>query len=85
LIAIDPACFGDPHAFQAATSAYLREIRSSQKADGLTAIRTPGTRSFKTRERSLREGVEIDDAIWDNFALLAKDWDVTVPEVEKIS
>lgn len=85
LIAIDPACFGETRAFQAATSAYLREIRSSQKADGLTDIRTPGTRSFKTRERSLREGVQIHDAIWDNFALLAKDWDVTVPQVEKIS
>ena len=45
----------------------------------MTDIRTPGTRSFKTRERSLREGVQIYDAIWDNFALLAKDLNVTVP------
>jgi LDH2 family malate/lactate/ureidoglycolate dehydrogenase len=83
LIAIDPSCFGDAQIFKEATSAYLDEIRSSQKAAGVTEIRTPGTRSFKTRERSLRDGVQIYDAIWDNFVVLAKDLNVTVPAVER--
>lgn len=85
LIAIDPSCFGDASAFKVATSAYLDEITSSQKADGATDIRIPGARSFKARERSLREGVQIYDAIWENFAVLAKDLNVTVPAVETIS
>jgi L-2-hydroxycarboxylate dehydrogenase (NAD+) len=85
LIAIDPSCFGDAQVFQEATSAYLDEIRSSQKATGVTEIRTPGSRTFKTRERSLREGVRMYDAIWDNFAVLAKKLKVTVPRVEKVT
>jgi L-2-hydroxycarboxylate dehydrogenase (NAD+) len=84
LIAIDPSCFGDPQAFKEAVSGYLEEIRSSRKATGVTEIRTPGMRSFKTRERSVREGVQIYDAIWENFASLAKDMNVTVPAVKKV-
>jgi LDH2 family malate/lactate/ureidoglycolate dehydrogenase len=85
LIAIDPACFGDPQAFKQAASGYLEEIRSSRKATGVTEIRTPGMRSFKARERSVREGVQIYDAIWENFESLAKNMNVTVPPVEKVS
>jgi L-2-hydroxycarboxylate dehydrogenase (NAD+) len=83
LIAIDPSCFGDAQAFKEATSGYLHEIRSSQKASGVSEIRTPGSRTFKTRERALRDGVQIYDAVWDNFALLAQDLNVTVPPVTK--
>jgi L-2-hydroxycarboxylate dehydrogenase (NAD+) len=85
VIAIDPSCFGDPQAFKEAASGYLEEIRSSRKATGGTEIRTPGMRSFKTRERSMREGVQIYDAVWENFASLAKDMNVTVPAVKKVN
>jgi LDH2 family malate/lactate/ureidoglycolate dehydrogenase len=83
LIAINPSCFGDAHAFSAAVSAYLREITSSQKAADVSEIRTLGARSFRTRERSLREGVRIYDAVWENFAVLARDLNVSVPDVEE--
>ena len=85
LIAIDPSCFGDVQVFKASIGAHLRDIRLSQKAGGVKEIRMPGARSFKMRERSLREGVQIYDAVWDNFAMLAKDLHVAVPAVERVT
>jgi LDH2 family malate/lactate/ureidoglycolate dehydrogenase len=80
LLAIDPSCFGDPRDFRSSTSAFLDEIKSSKKAAGVGEIRIPGSRSFQTRERSLREGVRIYDAVWDKFALLAESLGVQVAE-----
>ena len=81
LLAIDPACFGDPQEFRAAVSAYLKEIRSSRKAAGVSEIRVPGERVFAERERSLREGVRIYDVVWENAARLAADLGVAIPEL----
>jgi LDH2 family malate/lactate/ureidoglycolate dehydrogenase len=85
LLAIDPGCFGDPQIFRATTSAYLNEITTSQMADGAAEIRIPGSRSFERRQRSLRDGVYIDDAIWDNFAALAAGLGVAVPQVTDVA
>ena len=82
LLAIDPSCFGDAQAYRDATSAYLDEIKSSRKAAGVSEIRIPGGRTHQTRERSLRDGVLIYDAVWHNFAALATDLGVTVPKVQ---
>jgi L-2-hydroxycarboxylate dehydrogenase (NAD+) len=83
LFAIDPACFGDPQDFRKSVSTFLDELRSSRKAPGIAEIRIPGSRSFQTRQRSMREGVRIYDAVWENFALLANSLGVKVPEVGK--
>ena len=47
LFAVDPACFGDPQNFRKTTSAFLDEIRSSQKAPGVAEIRIPGRAVFR--------------------------------------
>jgi LDH2 family malate/lactate/ureidoglycolate dehydrogenase len=83
LFAIDPACFGDPRDFRNTTSAFLDEIRSSRRAPGVAEIRIPGSRSFQTRERSMRDGVRIYDAVWEKFALLANSLGVQVPQVRE--
>jgi LDH2 family malate/lactate/ureidoglycolate dehydrogenase len=81
LFAVDPACFGDPQEFRVAATAFLDEIRSSRSAPGIAEIRIPGSRSFQTRQRSMRDGVRIYDAVWENFARLANSLGVQVPEV----
>jgi LDH2 family malate/lactate/ureidoglycolate dehydrogenase len=81
LIAVDPSCFGDARDFRTATSSFLDEIKTSQKAPGVTEIRIPGSRSFEVRKQSLREGVRIYDAAWERLALVAKSLGVQVPEV----
>jgi L-2-hydroxycarboxylate dehydrogenase (NAD+) len=83
LFAIDPACFGDSRDFRNATSAVLDEIRSSRRAPGIAEIRIPGSRSFQARERSMRDGVRIYDAVWEKFALLARSLGVQVPQVRE--
>jgi L-2-hydroxycarboxylate dehydrogenase (NAD+) len=78
-LAIDPACFGDPSAFRAAVSVYVDEIKRSRKAPNATEIRVPGERAFAARTRSLRDGVEIYDAVWTNVAKLAAELGVAMP------
>jgi L-2-hydroxycarboxylate dehydrogenase (NAD+) len=80
-LAIDPACFGDPFAFRRSVGAYIAEVKNSRRpADG-AAIRIPGDRAFAARERSLREGVEIYEVVWQNTQKLAADLGVPMPAV----
>jgi len=79
VIAIDPACFGDPAAFRRSASAYIQEVKHSRKAPGTSEIRIPGERAFAERERALREGVFIHEATWNNTALLAAELGVSMP------
>jgi L-2-hydroxycarboxylate dehydrogenase (NAD+) len=79
-LAIDPAAFGDAAAFRSAVSAYVAEVKGSRKAAGIAEIRIPGERTFAARERSLREGVTIYEAVWKNTAELASELGVPMPE-----
>ncbi len=79
-MAVDPAAFGDAAAFRNAVSAYVSEIKTSRKAPGVTEIRVPGERAFAERERSLRNGVSIYEAVWERTAELAKDLGVQMPD-----
>ena len=47
----------------------LARIKSTPRQPGVDDIRLPGERSFKEREKHLREGIVIDKFIYD--ALLA--------------
>lgn len=78
-LAIDPGCFGAPSAFRRAVGAYIAEIKSSRRAPGVTEIRIPGERTFAARERSMREGVEIYEVVWQNTEKLAAELGVSMP------
>jgi LDH2 family malate/lactate/ureidoglycolate dehydrogenase len=78
-LAIDPACFGNPAAFRESVRAYIAQIKGSRKAPGVTEIRIPGERAFAERARSLREGVVVYEAVWQNVATLAKELGVQMP------
>ena len=78
-VAIDPAAFGDAHAFRAAVGAYLAEIKGSRRAPGVEAIRIPGERAFAERARRLEEGVTILEATWAIIAEHAAALGVSMP------
>jgi LDH2 family malate/lactate/ureidoglycolate dehydrogenase len=79
LIAIDPSSFGDPAAFGEAVTAHLLEVKSSPLAPGYSEIRIPGERSFRERERRLREGVPIEEVVWRDATSLAGELGVASP------
>ena len=62
--AIDPSAFGDADVFCDSVSAYFREIKDSRKAAGVSEIRIPGERVYAQREKSLRDGIEMLEAVW---------------------
>lgn len=80
-IAVDPAAFGSADGFRAAAGAYIGAIKRSKTAPGATEIVVPGERGARRRERGLREGVTIYEAVWRNTATLARDLGVAMPEV----
>ncbi len=80
MIAVDPAAFGDPEAFPAAVTAYLEEVKGSRKVPGVDAIRVPGERAFAARERSLRDGVVLYEAVWEKTRKLAAELGVEMPD-----
>jgi L-2-hydroxycarboxylate dehydrogenase (NAD+) len=56
-----------PHTSSSVTEAvraYLDEIRASGDADTGHPVAVPGSRSHAARARSMAQGVEVDDALW---------------------
>jgi LDH2 family malate/lactate/ureidoglycolate dehydrogenase len=48
----------------------VERIKSIPPAPGFTEIRIPGERAFRSRERLLREGIEVDRLVYDALAAL---------------
>lgn len=79
-LAVDPDAFGEAAIFRSRVSAFIKEVKDSQKAPGVSDIRVPGERQFAVRARSLREGVSIYEAVWKNITELAASLEVQMPE-----
>jgi LDH2 family malate/lactate/ureidoglycolate dehydrogenase len=45
-------------------------LRSTPRQPGVDDIRIPSERAFRSRERALREGLEIDRAVFDALVAL---------------
>jgi 3-dehydro-L-gulonate 2-dehydrogenase len=63
-IAVDPRGMLSEEALQAIVSETLAYVAGSKAMPGSPEIRYPGQRSFRERERQLREGIEVDDGVW---------------------
>ena len=50
---------------------YLAEIRGTAPADPGSPVLAPGDRAYATRQRSLREGIKLDDGLWADLQDLA--------------
>ena len=82
-LAVDPARFGDPDAFRAATSAYLAEVKACALVDATQTIRIPGERATAARRRSLETGrVAVYESVWTRMEKVAGDLGVDPPETE---
>ena len=64
LQAIDPAAFGAGESFSREVAAFVEYVKSSPLAPGFDRIRVPGEVEHETKQRRLREGIEIEDDTW---------------------
>jgi LDH2 family malate/lactate/ureidoglycolate dehydrogenase len=56
--------------FKREVSALVQRVKGVPRQPGVDEIRIPGERSFKSRERLRREGIEIDRLVYDALAAL---------------
>jgi LDH2 family malate/lactate/ureidoglycolate dehydrogenase len=56
--------------FTRQVSELINRIKSTLRQPGVDEIRIPGERAFRAREQGLREGIEIDRAVFDALAAL---------------
>ncbi|MGE5201232.1 MAG: Ldh family oxidoreductase [Acidobacteriota bacterium] len=56
--------------FKAEMSALIARVKSVPRQEGVAEIRIPSERAFRNRERALREGIEIDRAVFEALARL---------------
>ena len=77
-IAIDPAAFGDPQVFREMVDFHVAEVKNIRRALGVEEIRVPGERSFREKERRLREGILVGDGVWKQVAEIAGELKVTM-------
>jgi LDH2 family malate/lactate/ureidoglycolate dehydrogenase len=56
--------------FKRELSELVDRIKATPRQPGVDEIRIPGERAFRTREQALRDGIEIDRAIYDALSAL---------------
>jgi L-2-hydroxycarboxylate dehydrogenase (NAD+) len=69
-IAFKPDLLTEPAAFEQQVSELIERIKATPRQPGVGEIRIPGERAFRKRERSLREGIEIDRVVYQALAAL---------------
>src|SRR6478736_3145867 len=69
-IAFKPDLLGPADAFEREVTALIDRVKAVPKQPGVEEIRIPSERAFSTRERLLREGLEIDRLVYDQLVRL---------------
>jgi LDH2 family malate/lactate/ureidoglycolate dehydrogenase len=69
-IAFRPDLLGPADAFERKVAELIERIKATPRQPGVDEIRIPSERAFRTRERALREGLEIDRMVFDTLAAL---------------
>jgi len=70
-IAFQPDLFVPLAVYRREISTRIATIKATPRQKGVNEIRIPGERSYQTRERLMREGIEIDRKIYDALNRLA--------------
>ena len=77
-MAFDPELFSTGEEAQAMLDRRVDAAHAAHPTNGEGRVSYPGERTLETRERSMREGVHVDDAVWAQLeAMAAGDLDVT--------
>ena len=58
--------------YKAELSRRIATVKATPRAAGVSEIRIPGERSYRTREKLRQDGIEIDRKIYDALARLAQ-------------
>lgn len=73
MMAIDPCAFTAEDEFERKVAEFVEDVKASKKAPGFSEILVPGEPEYRTRERTLRNGVEIADAVWQEIDEICRD------------
>jgi LDH2 family malate/lactate/ureidoglycolate dehydrogenase len=69
-IAFRPDLLGAPDVFNRLVTQLIERIKATPRQPGIDDIRIPSERAFRSRERALREGVSIDQPVFDALVAL---------------
>ena len=79
ILVIDLHAFGDPEDFKARVDSLIRDIRSSERLDGVEKIWLPGEQSHMRRQRYLQEGIPISTGVANDLAALSGELGIQPP------
>ena len=71
-IALDYGMFGDKAAIEQRFSAFLQEIRDSEKAEGEERIYVHGEKEWEARERILKDGIPFNEKTYSEMKMIAE-------------
>jgi LDH2 family malate/lactate/ureidoglycolate dehydrogenase len=69
-VAFKPDLLADLDDFKQQVAELIERVKATPRQDEVREIRIPGERAFRSRERALREGIEIDRLVYDALAAL---------------
>jgi LDH2 family malate/lactate/ureidoglycolate dehydrogenase len=69
-VAFRPDLLGSAGAFEQHVTRLIERIKATPRQPGVDEIRIPSERAFRSRERALREGLEIDELVYDALVAL---------------
>jgi LDH2 family malate/lactate/ureidoglycolate dehydrogenase len=73
LVVIKPELLIDPDDFKMQISSLVDRIKATPCQPGVSEIRIPGERAFRSREQALRDGIEIDRVVYEALKSLHLD------------
>jgi L-2-hydroxycarboxylate dehydrogenase (NAD+) len=69
-IAFRPDLLGPPEVFQQRVTQLIEKVKATPRQTNVAEIRIPSERAFRTRERLLRQGLEIDRPVFEALVAL---------------
>jgi LDH2 family malate/lactate/ureidoglycolate dehydrogenase len=73
ILVIDLRAFGDPAAFKARVDALVRDLRASERLEGVERIWLPGEQSHLRRERYRVQGIPVSPGVVADLAAMARE------------
>jgi LDH2 family malate/lactate/ureidoglycolate dehydrogenase len=69
-VVFKPELLGDLDQFKKQLGELIGRIKATPRQPGVSEIRIPGERAFRSREKALREGIEVDRVVYEALATL---------------
>jgi len=73
---IDISAFGDVAAFKQRVDVVARDLRASERMEGVDRVWLPGEQSEERRVRYAKEGIPVAPALWQQLTALAAELDI---------